>query len=379
MTKKLRVGILFGGRSGEHEVSLKSAASILKAIDRKKFEVVPIGITKAGRWLTADAARALLTGKVEQAPALEAATEAAPESAVTALVPDAAAMGGDSRLDVVFPVLHGTFGEDGTIQGLFELANIAYVGSGVLGSSAGMDKDLMKRLFAQAKLPIVKHVSVLRTEWEKSPRKTVTRIEAALKYPLFVKPANLGSSVGISKAHDRKELGPALTLAAKFDRKLVIEQGVTGSGKSGGSKKARELEVAVLGNDDPKASVVGEIVPGKEFYDYEAKYLSDASVPVIPAKLTAAESKQIRAMAVEAFRACDLAGLARVDFLMEPDGKRRIYLNEVNTLPGFTSISMYPKLWQASGLDYSDLITRLIELAIERHAERSRTSFTFEG
>jgi len=378
MAKQLRVGILFGGRSGEHEVSLQSAASILKAIDREKFDVVPIGITKTGRWLTQGGAQALLNGGVAAQESLPAGADAVPSDAVSALVPQAAALGDDGLLDVVFPVLHGTFGEDGTIQGLFELADIAYVGSGVLGSSAGMDKDAMKRLFAQAKLPIVKHVAVLRTEWEKSPRKTVTRIEAELRYPLFVKPANLGSSVGISKAHDRKQLGPALTLAAKFDRKLVIEQGVTGSGKAGTAKKARELEVAVLGNDEPKASVVGEIIPAKEFYDYEAKYLSEGSVPVIPAKLPAAESKRIRAMAVDAFRACDLAGLARVDFLMEPDGKRRIYLNEVNTLPGFTSISMYPKLWQASGLSYGDLITRLIELAIERHAERSRTSFSFE-
>jgi D-alanine-D-alanine ligase len=375
MAKKLRVGILFGGRSGEHEVSLLSAVSILKAIDRKKFEVVPIGITKTGRWLTADNAQALLTSS---APEILPTSNSVPSDAVTALVPDASTLG-SGRLDVVFPVLHGTFGEDGTIQGLFELADIAYVGSGVLGSSAGMDKDIMKRLFAQARLPIVKHLAVLRAGWEKSPRKTIASIEAALKYPLFIKPANLGSSVGISKAHDRKELGPALTLAAKFDRKLVIEEGVAGTGKSRATSKARELEVAVLGNDSPKASVVGEIVPGKEFYDYEAKYHSDASVPTIPAKLTAAESKQIRGMAVEAFRACDLAGLARVDFLMEPDGKRRIYLNEVNTLPGFTSISMYPKLWQATGVGYSELITRLIELALERHQERSRTSFTFDS
>ena len=272
-----------------------------------------------------------------------------------------------------FPVLHGTFGEDGTIQGLFELAGIAYVGSGVLGSAAGMDKDAMKRLFAQAKLPIVKHVTLLRSEWEKSPRKAIAQVEKALKYPVFVKPANLGSSVGISKAHDRKELGPALDLAAKYDRKLIVEEGVGGK-----KSKARELEVAVLGNDDPKASVVGEIIPGKEFYDYEAKYLSEGSVPVIPAKLTKAESKAIRAMAVDAFRACDLSGLARVDFLMEPDGKRRIYLNEVNTLPGFTQISMYPKLWEATGIGYTDLITRLIELALERHAEKSRTSYSRE-
>jgi D-alanine-D-alanine ligase len=283
-----------------------------------------------------------------------------------------AALGGQS-LDVVFPVLHGTFGEDGTMQGLFELAGIAYVGSGVLGSAAGMDKDVMKRLFGHARLPIVKHVALLRAEWEKQPRKAIAQIEAALKYPVFVKPANLGSSVGISKAHDRRELGPALKLAAKYDRKLVVEQGV--GGKSG---KAREFEVAVLGNDDPQASVVGEIVPAKEFYDYEDKYLSAGSVPLIPAKLSRAESKQIREMAVAAFRACDLSGLARVDFLMEPAGKRRIFLNEVNTMPGFTKISMYPKLWQASGVVYRDLITRLIELALERQAEKTRTTYSRE-
>jgi D-alanine-D-alanine ligase len=286
-----------------------------------------------------------------------------------------AALGGQS-LDVVFPVLHGTFGEDGTIQGLFELAGIAYVGSGVLGSAAGMDKDVMKRLFQQARLPIVKHVTILRADWEKQPRKAINQIEAELKYPLFVKPANLGSSVGISKAHDRSELGPALNEAAKYDRKLVVEQGVGGARRSGVSAKARELEVGVLGNDDPKASVVGEIIPGKEFYDYEAKYLSEGSVPVIPAKLTKAETNQIRKMAVAAFKACDLSGLARVDFLMEPDGKRRIYLNEVNTLPGFTSISMYPKLWEATGIGYKDLITRLIELALERQGEKNRTTYS---
>jgi D-alanine-D-alanine ligase len=378
MAKKLRVGILFGGRSGEHEVSLLSAASILKAIDRKKFEVVPIGIAKTGHWLTGGGAQALLAGESSAASQPVPTKAILPSDAVSALVPDASVIGeaqaSGGKLDVVFPVLHGTFGEDGTIQGLFELADIAYVGSGVLGSAAGMDKDAMKRLFAQARLPIVKHVTILRTAWEASPRKTVSAIEAALKYPLFVKPANLGSSVGISKVHGRKELAPALNLAARFDRKIVIEEGVGGA-----KKKARELEVAVLGNDDPKASIVGEIVPGKEFYDYEAKYLSDGSIPIIPAKISAAESKQIRVMAVEAFRACDLAGLARVDFLMEPDGKRRIYLNEVNTLPGFTSISMYPKLWQATGLSYSGLITRLIELAQERHKERSRTSFSFDA
>jgi D-alanine-D-alanine ligase len=394
MAKKLRVGILFGGRSGEHEVSLLSAASILKAIDRKKFDVVPIGITKDGHWLAAGEANNLLEG--DNSPVTRRLRAGDPEATPgarllhegipTLLAPEPAqstksltvssSRPAGANLDVVFPVLHGTFGEDGTIQGLFELAGIAYVGSGVLGSSAGMDKDVMKRLFAQAKLPIVKHVTLLRANWEKQPRKAIAQVEAALKYPLFVKPANLGSSVGISKAHDRSELGPALALAAKYDRKLVVEQGVSGSGRAGQSAKARELEVGVLGNDDPKASVVGEIIPGKEFYDYEAKYLSEGSVPVIPAKLTKAETKQIREMAIAAFRACDLSGLARVDFLMEPDGKRRIYLNEVNTLPGFTEISMYPKLWQATGVSYQDLITHLIKLALERHAEKTRTTYS---
>ncbi len=382
MAKKLRVGVLFGGRSGEHEVSLLSAASILKAIDRKKFDVVPIGITKEGRWLAAADATGLLEGDQNAVarrlragdPAATPGAKLLHEGIPTLLAPVPGPQGPEGKaIDIVFPVLHGTFGEDGTIQGLFELAGIAYVGSGVLGSSAGMDKDAMKSLFAHAGLPIVKHVTLLRSEWETSPRKAIAQIEAALKYPLFVKPANLGSSVGISKAHDRKELGPALDEAARYDRKLVIEQGVGGS-----KSRARELEVGVLGNDDPKASVVGEIIPGKEFYDYEAKYLSEGSVPVIPAKIRRTEAKQIREMAVAAFRACDLAGLARVDFLMEPDGKRRIYLNEVNTLPGFTQISMYPKLWEATGIPYSDLITNLIELALERHKDKNRNKYSRE-
>ena len=382
MAKKLRVGILFGGRSGEHEVSLLSAASVLKSIDREKFDVVPIGITKEGRWLAAGDAHNLLEGNgsdvVERLRAGDPETtpgaKLLQEGIPTLMAPVPGPQGPEGKaIDVVFPVLHGTFGEDGTIQGLFELAGIAYVGSGVLGSSAGMDKDVMKRLFAQAKLPIVRHVTLLRADWEKSPRKAIAQVEKALKYPVFVKPANLGSSVGISKAHDRKELGPALDLAARYDRKLVVEEGVGGK-----KKKARELEVAVLGNDAPEASVVGEIIPGKEFYDYEAKYLSEGSVPVIPAKLTKAQAKQVREMAVAAFRACDLSGLARVDFLMEPDGKKRIFLNEVNTMPGFTRISMYPKLWDATGLSYRSLITRLIELALERFEEKSRTTYSRE-
>jgi D-alanine-D-alanine ligase len=386
MAKKLRVGILFGGRSGEHEVSLLSAASVLQAIDRDRFDVTPIGITREGRWLAAADANHLLNGDTSAvARRLRAGDpEATPgakllhEGIPTLLAPEPRSSTdlnqsqgpGGQPLDVVFPVLHGTFGEDGTIQGLFELAGIAYVGSGVLGSAAGMDKDVMKRLFVEAGLPIVKHVTLLRADWEKNPRKAIATVERALRYPVFVKPANLGSSVGITKAHDRKELGPALALAAKYDRKLVVEQGV------GKKARAREFEVAVLGNDDPKASVVGEIVPGKEFYDYEAKYLSEGSVPVIPAKLSKSETRRIREMAISAFRACDLAGLARVDFLMEPEGRQRIFVNEVNTMPGFTQISMYPKLWQASGLSYTELITRLIELALERQAEKNKTVYS---
>ncbi|MGD0346655.1 MAG: D-alanine--D-alanine ligase family protein [Terracidiphilus sp.] len=379
MAKKLRVGVLFGGRSGEHEVSLLSAASVLRAIDRDRFDVIPIGITREGRWLAAaDANHLLLGGIGAESQRLRAGDpEATPgakllhEGIPTLFAPVPGPQG--QSVDVVFPVLHGTFGEDGTIQGLFELAGIAYVGSGVLGSAAGMDKDVMKRLFVEARLPIVKHVTLLRADWERNPRKAIAAVERALRYPVFVKPANLGSSVGITKAHDRKELGPALALAARYDRKLVVEQGVGGK-----KSRAREFEVAVLGNDDPQASVVGEIVPGKEFYDYEAKYLSEGSVPAIPARINRAESRRIREMAVAAFRACDLAGLARVDFLMEPAGKRRIFVNEVNTMPGFTRISMYPKLWEASGLSYTSLITRLIELALERQAEKNKTTYSRE-
>ena len=363
--KKLRVGILFGGKSGEHEISLRSAASILKAIDRKKFEVVELGITRQGRWLGGGAAQGLLqSGEV-------AAGFGETGLAIAAAAEPEIGAGLRAGLDVVFPVLHGTFGEDGTIQGLFELADIAYVGSGVLGSAAGMDKDAMKRLFLAAGLPLTPHVTLLRSEWKADAKKCERAVEKALRYPVFVKPANLGSSVGISKVKVRAELGPAIDLAASFDRKIVIEQGVGGPGV-----KPRELEVAILGNDAPEASVIGEIVPAKEFYDYEAKYElngADESVSIIPAKLSAAEAKKIRAMAVAAFRACDCAGLARVDFLMS--GKELV-LNEVNTMPGFTSISMYPKLWAASGVSYPKLIERLIDLAMERHKEKLKTSFS---
>ena len=395
--KKLRVGILFGGRSGEHEVSLLSAASVFNAIDQEKYEVVPIGITKEGRWVTAADAERLLHGKFEDQKHLRAGDpDATPGAAVLAkgeavVVPpephrhgsmtpfetDASAHAMTRRasdraidVDVIFPVLHGTFGEDGTIQGLLELADMPYVGAGVLGSAAGMDKDIMKALFRAAGLPIVKHVTFLRSDWEANAKKVEKVVESKLKYPVFVKPANLGSSVGISKAHDRKELGPAIREAAKFDRKIVIEQGV------GGRKaKAREIECSVLGNDKPQASLPGEIVPSTEFYDYNAKYLDEGSQLIIPAKLSKSETKEVQRLAIGAFQAVDCAGLARVDFLMEPKS-RKIYLNEINTMPGFTAISMYPKLWAASGISYRDLIGRLIQLGIERYEEKRKNQYS---
>ena len=398
---KIRVGILFGGRSGEHEVSLLSAASVLNAIDQTKYEVVPIGITKDGRWLTAEHAEKLLKGekhegegaRATQTPLRAGDPEATPGAAMLAagesvVVPPEPArreaglapFQTDANLrraadrainvDVIFPVLHGTFGEDGTIQGLLELADIAYVGAGVLGSSAGMDKDVMKSLFRAARLPIVKHVTVLRSRFDRDPKKVRKLVESKLKYPVFVKPANLGSSVGISKAHDGKELGPAIAEAAKFDRKIVIEEGV------GGKKhKAREIECAVLGNDDPKASLAGEIVPCKEFYDYDAKYLSEGSEAVIPAKITKAEMKTVQRLAIAAFQAVDCTGLGRVDFLMDPKS-RKIFVNEINTMPGFTAISMYPKMWVASGVPYPELIDRLIQLGIERHGDKKRNQYS---
>jgi len=394
--EKIRVGILFGGRSGEHEVSLLSAASVVNAIDKDKYDVVPIGITKDGRWLTAEHAENLLQGKLMLEPrnlragdpetTSSAAVLARGEAVVvppepmhrqSGLVPfqsDAAMFRRASdraiNVDVIFPVLHGTFGEDGTIQGLLELADIPYVGAGVLGSAAGMDKDIMKSLFLAAGIPIVKHITILRSAWENDPKQVQKRVESKLIYPVFVKPANLGSSVGISKAHNRKELGPAIEEAAKFDRKIVIEQGVGGK-----KEKAREIECSVLGNDEPAASVPGEIVPGKEFYDYTAKYVDEGSQLIIPAKLTKAQTKRVQDLAIAAFKAVDCSGLARVDFLMDPK-TGKIFLNEINTMPGFTAISMYPKLWAASGLAYADLIDRLIQLGIERHEDKRKNQYS---
>ncbi len=374
-THRLRIGVLFGGRSGEHEVSLLSAASILRALDPGKYDVIPIGITKSGQWLTGAPAQHLLAGT--PAPALPAKASP-PSSAEPSVLP----LPNAPALDLVFPVLHGTFGEDGTIQGLLELAGLPYVGSGVLGSAAGMDKVIMKQIFAAHGLPQTPFLAAVRADWHADPKRLTKQIEKHLRYPLFVKPANLGSSVGISKVHDRSELAAAMDLAASFDRKLIIEEGVGGP-----SAKPRELEVAVLGNDTPEASVVGEIVPGAEFYDYAAKYLSDTSTPHIPADLPPAIAKRIRKMAIAAFQACDCAGLARVDFLLAPPRKAskkkaskpenwEIVLNEINTLPGFTAISMYPKLWEATNLPFADLLDRLITLALARHQDRTSTHFT---
>ena len=394
--KKLRVGILFGGRSGEHEVSLLSAASVLEAIDKSKYEVVPIGITKEGRWVTALHAENLLRGKSSEenvrashlrAGDPQATTTAAvlaagdgiivpPMPAAESLVPfestAPAPAGAEAvQVDIIFPVLHGTFGEDGTIQGLLELADIAYVGAGVLGSAAGMDKDVMKRLFADAGLPLVRHATVLRREWQNNASKICKLIESKLKYPVFVKPANLGSSVGISKVHGRGELPAAMDQAGGYDRKIIVEQGV--GGKRG---KAREIECSVLGNDDAQASIAGEIIPGKEFYDYAAKYRDEGSELLIPAKLNKSQMKSVQQMAVAAFRAVDCSGLARVDFLMDPKSGQ-IYVNEINTMPGFTAISMYPKLWAASGVKYRELIDRLIKLGVERHEEKKKNRYSY--
>jgi len=356
---------------------------------------VPIGITKQGRWvISADAERLLSGQPLEPERHLRAGdpdnTAAAavlqtgeavvvppephkPSSGMTPFQTEAPRRRAADRainVDIIFPVLHGTFGEDGTVQGLLELAEIPYVGAGVLGSAAGMDKDIMKSLFRAARLPIVKHVTVLRSELESDPKTVQKTIERSLKYPVFVKPANLGSSVGISKVHDRKELEPGLTEAARYDRKIVVEQGVGGK-----NRKAREIECAVLGNDQPQASIAGEIVPSAEFYDYSAKYLDEGSQLVIPAELTKSETKKVQELAIGAFRAVDCSGLGRVDFLMDPKS-RKIYLNEINTMPGFTSISMYPKLWAASGVPYPELIERLSRLGIERHQEKKRNQYS---
>jgi D-alanine-D-alanine ligase len=360
--KVLRVGVLFGGRSGEHEVSLASAASVIRGLDTDKYEAVPIGITKDGHWLVGEGAVKMLPEVLKGGRRVMLTAD--PTEA--ALVPlDRGA--GAQRLDVVFPVLHGTFGEDGTIQGMLDLAGLPYVGAGVLGSAIGMDKDVAKRLCQAAGIPVVPWVSVQRWDWEKNRGAIVTEIQDKFSYPVFVKPANLGSSVGMSKVHKAEELGPAIDLACEYGMKIMVEKAVT----------AREIEVSVLGNHDPKASVPGEIVPHREFYDYTAKYLEDGTRLVIPVELKPSQVHKIQTTAVKAFRTLELAGMARVDFFLEKKGGK-LYLNEVNTIPGFTSISMYPKLWEASGIPFRQLIDKLIELAFEMQRERARTKYAID-
>jgi len=370
--KKLRVGVIYGGRSGEHEVSLASAAAVFQNLDRDKYEPIAIRIEKDGRWTLPPRAPTLISA----ADVIHSAKhEPAEQTREAHLV---AHPGGDTLitinrdtqqaevsglgLDVVFPVLHGPYGEDGTVQGLLELANVPYVGAGVLASAVGMDKATMKLVFAAKGLPLCDYDVVLKRDWQRDERAVMNAVVNKLGFPVFVKPANLGSSVGISKAKHATELRAAITLAAEFDRKIVIEAGVP---------QAREIECAVLGNDEPEASVPGEIIPGREFYDYEAKYLDDSSRTVIPAKLTERQADDIRTLSIAAFKAVDCAGMARVDFLLAGD-TGVLYLNEVNTIPGFTTISMYSKMWEASGLPYAKLVDRLIALALERHAEKQQ-------
>jgi D-alanine-D-alanine ligase len=355
---KLRVGVIFGGKSGEHEVSIASAASIFKHLDPARYEPVPIRIEKDGRWV--------LTGKVPTAISAADVLKQAPTEALQPVEPTAAVSG--AGVDVVFPVLHGPYGEDGTVQGLLELANVPYVGCGVLASAAGMDKAVMKVLFAAHGLPVGPYLAVLQREWDADAGGIADRVERELRYPVFVKPANLGSSVGISKAKARDDFDTAMRLAFEFDRKVVVEAAVP---------DAREIECSVLGNDEPEASVPGEVIPSREFYDYEAKYIDTGSQTLIPAPLTDEQAATIRRMSIAAFRAVDGAGMARVDFLMARTSGE-IVVNEVNTIPGFTTISMYPKMWEASGLPYPVLIDRLLALAMERHAakQRLRTSIT---
>jgi D-alanine-D-alanine ligase len=367
MDKKLRVAVLFGGRSGEHEVSLMSARNVLSALDPAKYEVTQIGITHEGKWFTGED----VLGKFEQ--------NKVDDLEPSVLSPDPSEQGlyvlrnmhyvKIADIDVYFPVLHGTFGEDGTIQGLLELADVAYVGAGVVGSSVGMDKGVFKDVMIANNIPVVDTLVILRAEIERDVMAVIKKAEMLSDYPLFTKPANLGSSVGVTKCNSRSDLQEGLMEAASFDRRVLIQKGV---------KYVREIEVSVLGNDEPIASVPGEVLPSREFYSYESKYIDGTSGLQIPAQLPDETAQQIREYAVRAYQAIDCAGMARVDFFVEKD-TNRIYLNELNSLPGFTKISMYPKLWEASGLPYATLIDRLIELAMERKAERDRTSHTYRS
>ncbi|HKV04343.1 MAG TPA: D-alanine--D-alanine ligase family protein [Candidatus Acidoferrales bacterium] len=362
--KRLRVGVLFGGRSGEHEVSLASAASVIRALDPEKYEAVPIGIAKDGRWLVGIGAQKMLAEVLKSGERVLLP----PDPTSAALVPLSPSAGHPSvAVDVVFPVLHGSFGEDGTVQGLLELAGLPYVGAGVLASAVGMDKDVQKRLFAESGLPIVPYLAVRRSEWERDRAQILRTIKKKFRFPVFVKPATLGSSVGMTRVKAAYELTAALDTAAEFALKIMVERAISG----------REIEVSVLGNDDVRASVPGEILPHREFYDYTAKYLEEGTRLLIPAPLKKKQVDMFQDYAVRAFRAIDGAGMARCDFFLEHH-TGKIFVNELNTIPGFTSISMYPKLWEASGLSYSQLIDRLIELAFEMHREKARTKYSIE-
>jgi D-alanine-D-alanine ligase len=369
---KIRVGVIFGGRSGEHEVSLASARSVMNAIDEEKYEIVPIGITKQGRWVASgDPMKALEAGDAGASQPVALLGDPSRRGLMrledTERAVEATRL---AEIDVVFPVLHGPYGEDGTVQGLLELARIPYVGAGVTASAVGMDKAIFKDVMRAHGLPIVDSVVVKRKAWDADPKGVMDRVELQLGYPVFTKPVNLGSSVGISKCRDRAGLAAGLAEAARYDRKLLVEAAVPA---------AREIEVSVLGNDDPIASLPGEIIPSREFYSYEAKYIDEgdeASELLIPAPISPEQTELVRELAVRAYKAIDCAGMARADFLLSGE-TGELYVNELNTIPGFTTISMYPKLWEATGIPYSELIDRLIECALERFgdAERSETSY----
>lgn len=374
MSGKLRVGIVYGGRSGEHQVSLATAFSVLSNFDYDRYEIIPFYISKTGKWRTGRMLEAPPSSQQQLLLNDEGSTsrELAVASLLEHVGSDTAVMQREDtdspmQLDVIFPLLHGTFGEDGTIQGLFEMAGIPYVGAGVLASAVGMDKIVMKKLFAQEGLPQCIFRGFTKTEWEKQQSYHILEIETALGYPCFVKPANLGSSVGISKAKNREELLAAVQYAFRYDRKVIVEEFVD----------AREIEVSVLGNDEPIASVPGEIVSSNDFYDYKAKYVDGKSAMIIPAELTPEQSEEVRELALRAFRAIDGSGLCRADFfLRKSDGA--FLINEVNTMPGFTPYSMYPLLWKESGKSYRELLDDLIRLAIERHEERQKLDYGFE-
>jgi len=368
-SRRLRIGVLFGGRSGEHEISLRSAESVIAALKAAGHEVVQIGITKDGNWLAGGDPLHSLQSGVRGNERLATLLPQPGHGGLVA-VQDAGEVESSSlgSMDVVFPVLHGTYGEDGTVQGLLELASVPYVGTGVLASAVGMDKIFVKAYWRGLGLPIVDWVNTTRDRLELDPEPVLDQVERELGYPCFVKPANLGSSVGVGKATTRDELLAALRVAARYDSRLLIEKGID----------ARELEVAVLGNEEPEASVVGEVIANADFYSYRAKYLDDGALTMVPAEIPAETSTEVRRLAVEAFTVINGSGLARVDFFLER-GSNRLYLNEINTMPGFTSISMYPKLWEASGVSFPELVDRLVKLAIERHAERTRNQTTFDA